>query len=330
MAAVADAGALRRHAGRLEAALPPGSLILERPSGEEHKTRAEKVRVEDEMLRRRLGRDTVILGFGGGVVTDLAGFVAATYLRGVPYVSVPTTLLGAVDASVGGKTGVNTRWGKNLIGAYHQPAAILVDTDVFGTLPDAEFRNGLAEAFKMAATSDAEAFAAFEREAGALRRREPAATARLITTSIRIKGAVVGADELEGGLREVLNFGHTVGHGLERASDYRLAHGAAVAVGVVSECRIARSEGALRARDEARVTALFASAGLPSRAPAGMRRRDVRKAMGSDKKARRGELRFVVLEGIGRVRAAGDGSGRQFAFPVSESSLDAGLSRIGL
>ncbi len=330
VAAVADARALHFHAARLQAALPPESTVVEVPSGEEHKTRAEKERVENELLRRRMGRDTVVVGFGGGVVTDLAGFVAATYLRGVPYVGAPTTLLGAVDASVGGKTGVNTGWGKNLIGAYHQPAAILVDTEVLGTLPNAEFRDGLAEAFKMAATSDADAFESFEDDLAALSRRETAEVTRLITGSIRMKGAVVGADEREGGLREVLNFGHTVAHGLERASDYRLSHGAAVAVGIVAECRIAHSEGALGRRDEQRVVALFAAAGLPTRAPAGLSRSGVLEAMGSDKKARQGRLRFVLLEEIGRVRTRGEGAARRFAFPVSDEALDAGLARIGL
>lgn len=330
-AAVADSGALALHEDRLRALLPRWTAIVEVPSGEENKTRAQKERVEDALLARRLGRDTVIVGFGGGVVTDLAGFVAATYLRGVPFIAVPTTLLAAVDASVGGKTGVNTPRGKNLVGAFSQPATVLADTGVLETLPDAEYRNGLAEAVKMAATNSASDFRAFEAGVDALRRREPAALTRLVAASVETKAGIVGEDELERGLREVLNFGHTVGHGLERASNYRLPHGAAVAVGIVAESRIARHMGVLDAEDEARVVGLLAEVGLPDKAPAGVNRRAVIRAIRSDKKVRGRKPRFVLLEAIGRVYSEeGAGQARSYAFPAPDEALDAGLSRIGL
>lgn len=330
VAAIADSGALRLHGRALGAALPPGAPIFEVPAGEECKSRAEKERVEDELLACRLGRDSVIVGFGGGAATDLAGFVAATYLRGVPFVAVPTTLLAAVDASVGGKTGVNTPHGKNLIGAIRQPAAVLADTALLATLPEAEFGNGLAESLKMAATSDRALFGELERTIGALRRREPEALARLIAASVRIKAAVVASDELEGGLRQVLNFGHTVGHGLEHATDYRLPHGAAVAIGMVAESRMASTAGFLPPPEEARLHALLAAARLPGLAPPRVERRPVLDALRSDKKARGGEPRFVVLEAIGRARRGKDGEGPAYSFPLAAEVVDSGLAAIGL
>ena len=330
IAAIGDAQALRRHGELLREALPGGTPVLEVPSGEASKTRAEKTRLEDELLSRRLGRDTLIVAFGGGVVTDLAGFVAATYLRGVPFVAVPTTLLAAVDASVGGKTGINTPHGKNLIGAIRQPAAVFADTRFLETLSEPEFLNGVAEALKMAATSDPDLFSRMEQGIGALRDREPGALTRLIAAAVRIKAAVVSADERESGLREVLNFGHTIGHGLENASGYLLAHGAAVAVGMIAESRMARRAGFLPPAAEARLHALIDSVGLPVRSPDGVKRERVLAALGSDKKARGGTPRFVVLEDIGRVRDRDEQGRPVYSFPLRAAVVDAGLGAIGL
>ncbi len=330
VAVIADAGALGFHRERLASVLPAKTPVLEVPSGEETKTRAEKERLEDELASLRLGRDTVILGFGGGVATDLAGFVAATWLRGVPFVAAPTTLLAAVDASVGGKVGVNTGHGKNRIGVIRQPAAVLAETALLATLPEAELRNGLAEALKMAATSDRAFFAEIEGSVEKLLAGEDAALTRLIAASVRIKAAVVRADEHEAGLREVLNFGHTVGHGLERASGYRLPHGAAVAIGMIAESRMAREAGFLAATAEARLEAAVASLGLPRRAGGGMDRAAVVRAMASDKKARGGEPRFVVLRAIGSARQESDGGRAVVSFPLPSPVVASGLARIGL
>ena len=330
VAAIGDREALRHHGDRLRAVLPAGSVVLEVAPGEGSKSRSEKARLEDELLARRLGRDSAIVGFGGGVVTDLAGFVAATYLRGVPFLAVPTTLLAAVDASVGGKTGINTSHGKNLIGAIRQPAAVFADTRFLETLSEPDFQSGLAEALKMAATSDAELFTWIEMNPSALRGREPAAVARLIAAAVRIKAAVVAADEREGGMRQVLNFGHTIAHGLEHAAGYRLPHGAAVAIGMIAESRMARRAGFLEAEAEARLHTVMDAVGLPARAPAGTGRRGVLEAVASDKKARGGEPRFVMLEAIGSVRDR-DGQGRAaYSFPVSPEVVDSGLAAIGL
>ena len=330
IAAIVDAGALRHHGERLRGALPGETPVFEVPSGEASKTRAEKARLEDELLSRRLGRDTVLVGFGGGVVTDLAGFVAATYLRGVPFVAIPTTLLAAVDASVGGKTGINTPHGKNLIGAIRQPTAIFADTRFLETLPEPEFLNGVAEALKMAATSDPELFSRLEKDIGAVKARESGPLTRLIAAAVRIKAAVVSADERESGLREVLNFGHTIGHGLESATDYLLAHGAAVAVGMIAESRMARRAGRLAPAAEDRLHSLIASLGLPVRAPDGVERGRVLAALRSDKKARGGEPRFVLLEDIGRVRDRDDWGRPAYSFPLPAEIVDAGLRAIGL
>lgn len=330
VAAVADAEAERLHGRTLAGALPAGTPVLRLAPGEENKTRAEKERIEDELLARRFGRDTVVVAFGGGVTTDLAGFVAATYLRGVPFVAVPTTLLAAVDASVGGKTGLNTKQGKNLVGAIHPPAAVVADTRFLATLPPAEFRNGLAEAVKMAAALDASAFSFLEEQREAVAARDPEAVARTIALSVRLKASVVARDEREAGLRQVLNFGHTVGHGLESASGYRLAHGAAVAVGMVAESRMARAEGRLDEEAESRLTALLGAFGLPRKAPSGPAREAVLRAMGSDKKTVGGEVRFVTLEALGRVRRRGDSGETRYSHPMPESAVSAGLDEIGL
>lgn len=330
VAAIGDAEALRHHGDRLHGALPAGTPVLEVPSGEASKTRAEKTRLEDELLSRRLGRDTVLVGFGGGVVTDLAGFVAATYLRGVPFIACPTTLLAAVDASVGGKTGINTPHGKNLIGAIRQPAAVFADTRFLETLPEPEFLSGVAEALKMAATSDPELFSDMEKGLGALKDREPGALTRLIAATVRIKASVVSADERESGLREVLNFGHTIGHGLEHATGYLLAHGAAVAVGMIAESRMALRAGFLPPAAEDRLHSLIDSTGLPVQAPDGVERGRVLTALRSDKKARGGEPRFVVLEDIGRVRDRDDQGRPAHSFPLPAEVVDAGLRAIGL
>ena len=330
VAAIGDSEALSHHGDRLLAALPGGTPVLEVPSGEASKTRAEKMRLEDELLSRRLGRDTVIVGFGGGVITDLAGFVAATYLRGVPFVAVPTTLLAAVDASMGGKTGVNTPHGKNLIGAIRQPAAVFADTRCLETLPEPEFLSGVAEALKMAATSDPELFRNLEKDIGAVKAREAGPLTRLIAAAVRIKVDVVSADEQESGLREVLNFGHTIGHGLENATGYHLAHGAAVAVGMIAESRMALRAGFLPPAAEARLHSLIHSVGLPVRAPDGVERGRVLEALGSDKKARGGTPRFVVLEDIGRVRDRDEEGRRAYSFPLAAEVVDGGLRAIGL
>ncbi|HEU5182510.1 MAG TPA: 3-dehydroquinate synthase, partial [Candidatus Polarisedimenticolia bacterium] len=231
-------GALRRHG--------LGVRLLVVPSGERAKTRETKSRLEDRMIAAGGGRDTAILALGGGMITDLAGFTAATYLRGVPYLSIPTTLLAMVDAAIGGKTAVDHPAGKNLIGAFHHPRAVLADVSTLATLSERDFRSGLAEVVKSAVVGDAALFQRLERSRAAVLSRHPSALTDLVIACGRVKSGVVRADEKESGKRAILNFGHTVGHALERLSRYRLTHGEAIAIGMCVEARAAEAAGILR------------------------------------------------------------------------------------
>lgn len=274
------------------------------PAGEASKTRKSWSILTDEMLDAGLGRDAGVVALGGGVTTDLAGFVAATYLRGVPVVQVPTSHLAMIDASVGGKTGVDVRAGKNLVGAFHAPAAVVVDPDVLATLPIEERASGLAEGVKHGAALDRGHFEAFERSAAALLDAEPDATAAYLLDSIRIKAEVVGADERESGYRQVLNFGHTIGHALEAASGYALRHGSAVALGMLAEAeageRLGLTERGTRDRLASVVQPLLEAAGVTL---LDVDPEAVRRFLGADKKARGGRPRYVLLRRIGEVAA---------------------------
>ncbi len=246
-----------------------------------------------------LTRSDVVVGFGGGAVTDLAGFVAATWMRGVPVVHVPTTLLAMVDAAVGGKTGINTAAGKNLVGAFHEPSAVLVDLDTLRTLPPAELVAGSAEILKTGFIADPRILELVEADpAGAL---EPggAVLAELVERSIRVKADVVGADLRESHLREILNYGHTLGHAVERREGYRWRHGNAVSVGLVFAAELARAAGRLDDATTDRHRAVLASVGLPVSYVPGVLPELV-ETMQGDKKSRAGMLRFVVLDGLAR------------------------------
>ena len=269
------------------------------PSGERSKTRETWARLTDGLLDAGYGRDSGIVALGGGVAGDLAGFVAATYLRGVPYVQVPTSLLAMLDASVGGKTGVDTPHGKNLIGAFHPPVAVVSDPRVLRTLPEREYRSGMAEAVKHGLIADAEYFGWMEREVEALRRRDPVALQHLVQRSVEIKARVVSADERETGRRAILNAGHTVAHALEQATGYRLVHGEAVALGLVAETELAGRLGLLEAGVRARTEALLTRLGLPVRVPEPVGPDAVLAAMGSDKKNREARIRFALPSGVG-------------------------------
>ena len=272
------------------------------PAGEASKTRESWSVLTDRMLDAGLGRDSAVIAVGGGVVTDLAGFVAATYLRGVPVVQVPTSYLAMIDASVGGKTGVDVRAGKNLVGAFHPPAVVVADTDVLATLPTVERAGGLVEGVKHGAALDEGHFEAFERAAPVLLDADADAAASYVLDSVRLKAEVVGTDEREAGYRQVLNFGHTIGHALESASGFALAHGAAVAHGMIAEAdageRAGVTAGGTRDRLEAVLRPLLAAAGARRLT---LRPSDVSTFLRVDKKARRGRPRYVLLERVGSV-----------------------------
>lgn len=301
------------HAGRravvisddtVAAALPsplPEAPWLRFPAGETHKSRASWSALTDELLARRCDRHTLIVAFGGGVTTDLAGFVAATFLRGVPWIAVPTTTLAMLDASVGGKTGVDTPAGKNLVGAFHPPAAVVIDPDLLRTLPERAFREGLAEAVKHAAILDAEHGAWLHAHAAAILARDPATLTTLVEHNVRLKAGVVEEDEREGGRRAILNAGHTVAHGLERLSDYALPHGEAVALGLLIETRVAERMGRCVAGTADRLATILDALGLPVVLPPGVGADALIDAMRGDKKNRDGAIRAALLSTFGDV-----------------------------
>ena len=267
------------------------------PDGEDHKDLAAAGTVLDALVEMRAGRDATVVALGGGVVGDIAGFAAACYMRGVAFVQVPTTLLAQVDSSVGGKTGVNHREGKNLIGAFHQPRLVLIDTDTLATLPDRELSAGLAEVIKHGAIADAEFFAWLEENVGRLLGRDRRALAHAVRRSCEIKAAIVAEDEREQGRRALLNFGHTFGHAIEATMGYgSWLHGEAVAAGMVMAAELSALDDEARRR----LRRLLAAAGLPVAPPAVAPGR-LRAAMGLDKKAQAGTLRFVLLSDIGRA-----------------------------
>lgn len=273
---------------------------------EARKTLAAAEEVYDRLVERRAERSHVLMALGGGVATDLGGFVAATYLRGMPLVHVSTSLLGMVDAAVGGKVAVNHREGKNLIGAFYQPSLVVADAALLPTLPRREFVSGWGEVIKHALIMDLELLDWLERDAEALLALEPEPTVRVLRRSIALKARVVGADEREAGLRMTLNYGHTTGHALEAATGYEaLLHGEAVAIGMVAAAHIGRELGLVTAEDEARQNRLIERFGLPLRAP-GVDADTVIAAMSLDKKVTAKNLRWILLDGPGGTTIRAD------------------------
>ena len=303
VAIITDSHVDQLYARRIASQLGDVRLITI-PAGEAAKTRETWTQVTDDLLLAGFGRDTLIVAVGGGVVGDLAGFVAATYMRGVAFIQVPTTLLSMIDASVGGKTGVDTPAGKNLVGAFHQPSFVVADPNVLATLPPNHFRAGLAEALKHGVIASAGYFEqiAASRESTA---RDERSLTGLIAESVRIKASVVARDEREAGLRKVLNFGHTIGHAIESVSNYALLHGEAVAIGMALEAKPGTSDAIRDALN---------AIGLPSTFPA-LDRSAVVAATKSDKKARAGRVEYALPSKVGSM--AGEGSG--WGIPVDDA-----------
>ncbi|HET7602034.1 MAG TPA: 3-dehydroquinate synthase [Gemmatimonadales bacterium] len=274
------------------------------PAGEASKTRDTWARLTDEMFAAGYGRDSGIVALGGGVTGDLAGFVAATFARGVPFVQVPTTLLAMLDASVGGKTGVDTPHGKNLVGAFHPPAAVIADLLTLSTLSDREYRCGLAEAVKHGLIADAEHFGWIEQHAEALNARALDALETLVRRSVAIKAEIVASDEKESGRRAVLNAGHTVAHAIERETNYATLHGEAVAMGLVAECRLGEEMGVTEAGTADRVAKLLSRLNLPVSSV--MPVPSLVSSMRHDKKSRGGEIRLAVPVRVGEAFRDGE------------------------
>lgn len=288
------------------------------PDGEQHKTLETVALVFDALVDARLNRDATVLALGGGVVGDIAGFAAACYQRGVGYVQIPTTLLAQVDSSVGGKTGVNHPGGKNLIGAFYQPIAVIADTDTLATLPDRELRAGLAEVIKYGCVWDRQLFDWLDLNIARLTQRDPAALAHAIERSCDIKANVVGRDERENNLRAILNFGHTFGHAIESATNYdTYLHGEAVGLGMLMATHLSHRLGLIDGASEERVRDILARAGLPTDPPRiGAARAS--ELMQMDKKVLAGTVRLVLLEEIGRAVVSGSYAKAAFDATLTE------------
>lgn len=296
VAVIADDGALAALGSPL-----PDATVFTFAAGESSKSRECWGSLTDQLLAAGYDRHTVIVAFGGGVASDLAGFVAATYHRGVPWIAVPTTTLAMLDASIGGKTGVNTTRGKNLVGAFHPPSAVLCDPSALETLPERNYREGLAEAVKHAVTLDASFGQWLLTNAPAIAARESRTLESLIRTSAGLKADIVMADEREADRRAVLNAGHTVAHALEGASDYVIPHGEAVAIGLVVETRVSESMGVARHGTADAVADLLQRLELPITIPEGVDRHRIMDLMRSDKKNRGGNVRAALLAAFGEA-----------------------------
>ena len=269
------------------------------PDGEAAKDIEVAAGLWSRLAARRITRSDVLIGVGGGAVTDLAGFTAACWLRGIRHVLVPTTLLAVADAAIGGKTGINIPAGKNLVGAFHPPAGVLADLTALATLPAAEYRSGLAEVIKAGFIADPVILDLIEADPAGSAAPSGRSERELVERAVRMKAAVVSADLREAGPREMLNYGHTLGHAIERTEHYRLRHGEAVAIGMVYAAAVARLAGRLDAATADRHRRVLAAVGLPVSYPAGAWPR-LREAMAVDKKARGARLRLVVLDGLAR------------------------------
>ncbi len=294
------------YAARLLDAIGPRfarTLLIELPDGEQHKDWRSLDAVFERLLAERCDRRTVLFALGGGVVGDLTGFAAACYLRGVPFVQVPTTLLAQVDSSVGGKTAINHPRGKNMIGAFHQPLRVVADLDTLDTLPERELVAGLAEVIKYGPIADETFLGWIEANLDALLARDKVALAHAVTRSCEIKAAVVAADERESsGLREILNFGHTFGHAIETALGYgRWLHGEAVGCGMVMAAGLSARLQLIDRERASRIARLVERAGLPVAAPGSLDADRLIELMRIDKKAQDGAIRFVVLDGPGHA-----------------------------
>ncbi len=314
-ALITDSNIRPLYAGDVESQLEPGSVeVLTIPAGESNKTRETWSRLTDQMLAKGFGRDSAVIALGGGVVGDLAGFVAGTFMRGVPVVQVPTTLVAMVDASIGGKTAVDTPAGKNLVGVFHPPAAVLIDPQLLATLPLRELRAGFAEVIKHGVIADepylrqvASTVPGLLSAHGTTSGSGSDSMLPLIVRSVEIKADVVSRDEREEGLRKVLNFGHTIGHAVETVSGFSLLHGESVAIGMALESKLAEAIGLAQAGTAATVIGTLQAAGLPTALPPDFEGEDVMEAMRSDKKGRSGKIRLALPLRIGTM--AGEDTG---------------------
>ena len=304
-----------------EAGLKTDLFVM--PAGESYKTRETKIRIEDEMLDAGFGRDSALIALGGGVVSDLGGFLAGTFGRGIPFINYSTTLLSAADASVGGKTAVDTPHATNLIGLFHQPAKVYIDIDTWSTLPVREIRSGLAETVKHACLADNEFFSWLESNitkicAGEVADLDGESCEHIAFKNCEIKYTVVKQDEKESNLRMVLNLGHTAGRAFETLCGYTYTHGECVAIGMAVQAEIALDQGLIDQTQKDRIINLMKSCGLPVEVPEGTSLEDLVVKMRTDKKSRSGKIRFVLQDGIGAMKTFENGS---YSVPLEEDYI---------
>ncbi len=292
--------------------------LLTFPRGEASKNLQVFAELSSRLASLGLDRKSGLIALGGGVTGDMTGFLAATYMRGIPFVQVPTTLLSQVDSSVGGKTGVDIPEGKNLVGAFYQPKAVYIDSAVLITLPVEELLGGIAEVIKYGVIRDFEFYCFLERNLDAILALDPSVIQQMIHTCCRIKAEVVAADEREADLRRILNFGHTIGHAVEAASDFTLIHGHAVAIGMVAALRLAVLSGLCKRKEAGRVATLIHSFGLPTEIPEEMSRDRIKAYLKTDKKCVDGSVFYVLPTTIGDVLISNE---------ITEEQVDAALRK---
>jgi len=289
----------RRVQEALAAAMGLAPVLIELPSGETAKNIHTCLEVMERLIQAGADRGSALIALGGGVVGDVTGFIASTYMRGIPYVQIPTTLLAQVDSSIGGKTAIDLPTGKNLMGSFHQPKGVFIDLSFLQTLPEREFQSGLAEIVKSGVIDDPALFTDLESGAGKIAGRDMEFLEKIITRTCQIKKAIVEMDETEKGLRRYLNFGHTVGHAVEAGSDYRLSHGESVSVGRVAAALLSERMNYLPARDRERITSLIESFGLPRLIPQDLNTEGLLGLLKVDKKKNGERVNFVLLKELG-------------------------------
>jgi len=304
-ALISDSNVAKLYAGRAGASLKAAgfdAVVIEIPAGEASKSLEMLATLYDRMTEAELDRQSVVFALGGGVTGDLGAFAAATYLRGIPVVQIPTTVVAQVDSALGGKSGVNHRLAKNLIGAFYQPRMILADVESLKTLPEREFREGLAEVIKYGAIMDEPMVGDLERDLEEILRRNAEILEEMVERSLKHKAYVVESDEREGGLRKILNFGHTIGHAIEASAGYgKYLHGEAVAIGMVSACAMSRKFAGLAARASDRLVDLIVRAGLPTSMGSQTRSEDFARALRLDKKRLEKQIEFVLIDQLGHA-----------------------------
>lgn len=323
-AIITDSNVESLYAGKLHQDLESHGLIsqiIAFPAGEKQKSRETKAWIEDRMLESNYGRDSAVVALGGGVVGDIAGYVAATYTRGLPYIQIPTTLVACVDSSIGGKTAVDTPHGKNLIGSFHQPWRVYVDVAALSTLDEKEIREGLAEVIKYGVISDSSLFSYVDNNLEKIFTYDCEVLTHIIKRGCEIKARVVERDERESDLRKILNFGHTIGHAVENLSGYTISHGQAISIGMVAEGRIALEMGLWKENELMSLSALIEKAGLPTKMPEGMNIKDIIDTMMLDKKSRAGRIEMVLPETIGKMSNSKEGYARKIDESLIEKVL---------